>query len=110
MKNAHILYVGTPIAACVNPTLPLIQVLVRRGHRVTYAITSALAERVRMQGAEVLEYGRHAMNARTLHETIYCRIALATLSKVDSAMMRERPDLLIYDHTALAARVLLQRW
>src|SRR5688572_16181544 len=109
MKNARILFVGTPIAACVNPTLPLVEALVRRGHRVTYLITAAFAERVRTHGAEVVEFGREALSSRTLGETTYCRFALATLARLDGFIERERPDLLMYDHTALAARILVHR-
>jgi MGT family glycosyltransferase len=110
MKNARILFVGTPIAACVNPTLPLVAALTRRGHRVTYVITAAFAERVRMHGAEIVEYGRDALSSRTLGDTTYCRFALATLASLDGLKQRRRPDVLIYDHTALAARVLVHRW
>jgi UDP-N-acetylglucosamine:LPS N-acetylglucosamine transferase len=40
----HLAFVGRNGAGHVNPTLPLVAELVRRGHRVTYALEASFAE------------------------------------------------------------------
>jgi MGT family glycosyltransferase len=52
--SKHIALVNTPAFGHVNPTLPLVRELVRRGHRVTYVITEAFREAVASAGAEVM--------------------------------------------------------
>ncbi|WP_185893802.1 hypothetical protein [Streptomyces sp. WAC05950] len=49
-------FVGIAWHGHVNPTLGLVEELVRRGHRVSYAVTEAFAETVRAVGAEPVVY------------------------------------------------------
>ncbi|KAA5834335.1 glycosyl transferase [Saccharopolyspora hirsuta] len=51
----HFAFVSVPAAGHVNPTLPLVAELLRRGHRVSYAVGRALAPAVRETGAELVE-------------------------------------------------------
>lgn len=53
--NAHVAFVNLPAAGHVNPTLPLVAELLRRGHRVSYAVGRALAPEVAGTGAQVVE-------------------------------------------------------
>lgn len=48
----HIAFVSMPAHGHVNPTLPLVSELVRRGHRVSYATGPDMLETVRGAGAE----------------------------------------------------------
>lgn len=50
-------FVCLPAAGHVNPTLPVVAELVRRGHRVTYATSEHYAEAVRATGAAFFESG-----------------------------------------------------
>lgn len=50
--NHHLTFVSVPGHGHVNPTLPLVEELVRRGHRVTYITGQDCAEKVERAGAE----------------------------------------------------------
>ncbi|MFF1823625.1 hypothetical protein ACFVWG_40355 [Kribbella sp. NPDC058245] len=50
----HLLFVATAASGHINPTLPLVEALVRRGHRVSYPVPEAFADQVRRAGADVV--------------------------------------------------------
>jgi UDP:flavonoid glycosyltransferase YjiC (YdhE family) len=47
----HVAFVSIPAHGHVNPTLPLVAELVRRGHRVTYFTSADFEPRIRRAGA-----------------------------------------------------------
>ncbi|MBB5158325.1 macrolide family glycosyltransferase [Saccharopolyspora phatthalungensis] len=51
----HFVFVSMPATGHVNPTLPLVTELLRRGHRVSYAVGHEMASTVETTGAEVVE-------------------------------------------------------
>ncbi|MDA3643124.1 glycosyl transferase [Saccharopolyspora indica] len=51
----HFAFVSVPAAGHVNPTLPLVAELLRRGHRVSYAVGHDMAPAVKSTGAELVE-------------------------------------------------------
>lgn len=53
----HLAFICLPAAGHVNPTLPVVAELVRRGHRVTYATSAKYAEAVESAGAAFFESG-----------------------------------------------------
>jgi MGT family glycosyltransferase len=53
----HIAFICLPAAGHVNPTLPVVAELVRRGHRVTYATSAKYADAVESAGAVFLPSG-----------------------------------------------------
>jgi MGT family glycosyltransferase len=53
----HFAFICLPAAGHVNPTLPVVAELVRRGHRVTYATSAKYAEAVESAGAAFFESG-----------------------------------------------------
>ncbi len=53
--SRHFAFVSMPAHGHVNPTLPLVAELVRRGHRVSYATGAAMLEAVAAVGAEPVE-------------------------------------------------------
>ncbi|MCX6500757.1 MAG: glycosyltransferase [Arthrobacter sp.] len=53
----HIAFICLPAAGHVNPTLPVVAELVRRGHRVTYATSASYARAVVTAGATFFESG-----------------------------------------------------
>ncbi len=53
----HIAFICLPAAGHVNPTLPVVAELVRRGHRVTYATSATYEQAVHAAGAVFLESG-----------------------------------------------------
>lgn len=112
MKNAHIAVISVPILSMMNLTLPLVPVLVRRGHRVTYAVSEAYSSRVEAIGAEVVKYRFGAVTTKVLEEdrNSYCRIAINTIAAVTPRYEAQRPNLLIYDFVSLAGPILAKTW
>lgn len=53
----HFAFICLPAAGHVNPTLPVVAELVRRGHRVTYATSAKYAGAVESAGAAFFESG-----------------------------------------------------
>jgi MGT family glycosyltransferase len=109
MKNIHIAFINIPIASNVNPTLPLVEVLARRGYRVTYAVANPFISRVESSGAEVAEYKFDALTAKNTDQTSYCRLAIKTLAATRALYERSIPDLVVYDYVALAGRIIAQQ-
>ncbi|WP_167322974.1 hypothetical protein [Rhodococcoides kroppenstedtii] len=52
----HIAMIGTTAPSHIYPSLALIAELVRRGHRVTYAVGESLASLVEPTGARVVPF------------------------------------------------------
>jgi MGT family glycosyltransferase len=110
VKTTHIAFISAPIAACLNPIVPLLSVLVRRGYKVTCATSEPFVSRVSDTGAEVVEYEYGAFTAKYLNRYSYCRLAEKTIAGVERFYERCRPDIVAYDFVALAGRLLAQRW
>ena len=49
------MFVTPPFPGHVFPVLPLVRELVSRGHRVSYVTSPALADQVKVAGAQVVE-------------------------------------------------------
>lgn len=112
MKNAHVAFVSTPITSHLNSTLPIVPVLVRRGHRVTYATTDPFPTKVESLGAEVIKYRFGAITSQVMKgdENVYCRLATNTLAALLPFYDKNRPDVVIYDMTAMAGPILAHKW
>ncbi|MFF7209817.1 macrolide family glycosyltransferase [Streptomyces sp. NPDC008238] len=99
----------------VNPTLPVVAELVRRGHRVTYHTSAAFQEEIEAAGAEVHPY---AGGERPLPDPPtpvallegLAHSAVTLLPSVLTDLRRIRPDLVVHDNAcpwgAIAAREL----
>lgn len=109
MKHPHIAFITAPIAACVNPVLPLVSTLVRRGYRVTCATSEPFISRAARAGAQVVEYEFGALTAKGLHQQTYCQLATSTLAAVERFYESSPPDLVAYEFVALAGRILANR-
>ena len=110
MKNMHIAFISSPIASHINPLLPVVATLRRRGHRVTFATGSPFVARVQPLGAEIIEYSSGHVTAQSLDETTFCRIAINALGAVNHYYGKQRPDLLVYDLVAFAGWILEHAW
>ncbi|PRW63060.1 macrolide family glycosyltransferase [Actinopolyspora mortivallis] len=53
----HFAFMAPPFDGHVNPTLPVVEELVRRGHRITYATGDRKLETVRASGARPVDLG-----------------------------------------------------
>ncbi|MGW1540793.1 macrolide-inactivating glycosyltransferase [Streptomyces sp. NPDC002309] len=104
----------------VNPSLEVIRELVARGHRVTYAIPPAFAEKVAETGAEVRLWKSTlpgpdddpAAWGETLLDNVepFLDDAIQALPQLIEAYEGDEPDLVLHDITSYPARVLAHRW
>ncbi|MFJ9559975.1 macrolide family glycosyltransferase [Streptomyces fuscichromogenes] len=112
---AHIAVVNLPMQGHVNPTLAVVEELVRRGHRVTYAITEDFTHVVKAAGADPVVYPVHSDGsdaperlaegfARAVHAS------LGSLPALTRAYRHDRPDLVLYDVYGFAGLLLGARW
>ncbi|WP_282504080.1 macrolide family glycosyltransferase [Streptomyces rhizoryzae] len=103
----------------VNPSLAVIRALVSRGHRVTYAIPPSFADTVAATGAEPRTYTTTLPPAGDPdawrgeladHLRLFLTDAGRALPQHLAAYRDDRPDLILYDPMAYAARALADRW
>ncbi|KUL42311.1 glycosyl transferase, partial [Streptomyces sp. NRRL F-4489] len=103
----------------VNPSLEIIRELVSRGHRVTYAIPPSFADTVAATGAEPRTYTTTLPPAGdpdawggelTDQLRLFLTDAGRALPQLLAAYRDDRPDLILYDPMAYAARALADRW
>jgi MGT family glycosyltransferase len=99
----------------INPTLPVVAELVRRGHTVTYHTSPAFSEEIAATGASVYLYagGDQPLPDPPMPVTLLdglARTAVGLLPAVLSDLRRARPDLIVHDAAcpwgAVAAREL----
>jgi MGT family glycosyltransferase len=99
----------------VNPTLPIVAELVRRGHSVWYHTSPAYAEEIAAAGATVFLYpgGDQPLPDPPIPATLVAglaRTAVAVLPTVLDDLRGARPDLIVHDSAcpwgAVAAREL----
>jgi MGT family glycosyltransferase len=117
---AIVAFYAPAAAGHVNPTLGLAAELVRRGHRVTYATTTAYAQRVAETGAAVVPVtstweGRDDIQTPQMHgkELVRAMKLLLTETKAMLAQLGgvERPDLVVHDGPMCWwGRILASRW
>jgi MGT family glycosyltransferase len=119
-KRAHIAMFSIAAHGHVNPSLEIIRELVARGHRVSYAIPAAFAEKVAETGAQPVVYTSllpgpdddPAAWGTTLIDNIepFLTDAIQVLPQLAEAFADDVPDLVLYDITSYPARVLAHRW
>lgn len=113
MKKGHVSFVSFPHPPHIGPTLPIVEVLVRRGYRVSYMTSDRFASRIEPLGAEVVLCPRFSIwdGGPTAQEHAHpcARFAVRTLPSLGSFYEANRPDLIIYDFAALAGRILAKR-
>jgi MGT family glycosyltransferase len=90
----------------VNPTLPVVAELVRRGHSVTYHTSPAFSAEIEAAGAEVFLYpgGDQPLPDPPMPVTlmeVLARDAVRLLPAVLTDLRRIRPDLIVHDSGCL---------
>jgi MGT family glycosyltransferase len=100
-------FFNIPLTGHINPTLPLIRELVRRGDEITYFSSSAYEDRILSTGAIYRGYANQEAveQSRNVTHLIHQgnQVAEATynlLPEVLSAVEQERPDYLLFDMSA----------
>ncbi|MFD3730610.1 macrolide-inactivating glycosyltransferase [Streptomyces sp. NPDC058632] len=117
---AHIAMFSIAAHGHVNPSLEVIRELVRRGHRVTYAIPPVFAYKVAATGAEVKPWNSTLPSpdddpeawGSTLLDNMepFLDDAIQALPQLIEAYEGDTPDLVLHDITSYPARVLGHRW
>ncbi|AZQ38258.1 macrolide-inactivating glycosyltransferase [Streptomyces cyaneochromogenes] len=117
---AHIAMFSIAAHGHVNPSLEVIRELVARGHRVTYAIPPAFAEKVAGTGAEPKLWNSTLPGpdadpeawGSTLLDNVepFLADAIQALPQLIEAYDGDEPDLVLQDITAYPARALGHRW
>ena len=104
---ARVWFFNIPFHGHVNPTLPLIRELVRRGDQVTYFSTRAFEDRISATGANFRGYEHsHAFEqSRNVshiihHANLVAEATYSLLPEVLSSVELQQPDYLIYDMSA----------
>ncbi|MGW6491052.1 macrolide-inactivating glycosyltransferase [Streptomyces sp. NPDC055056] len=118
-RPAHIAMFSIAAHGHVNPSIEVIRELVARGHRVTYAIPPAFADKVAETGAEPKLWNStlptdddpDAWGTELIdHIEPFLADALQAEPQLAAAYAEDEPDLVLYDITAYPARVLAHRW
>lgn len=119
-SRAHIAMFSIAAHGHVNPSLEVIRELVARGHRVTYAIPPAFAEKVAETGAEPKLWHSTLPGpdadpeawGSTLLDNVepFLADAIQALPQLIEAYDGDEPDLVLHDITSYPARVLAHRW
>ncbi|MFC4147341.1 macrolide family glycosyltransferase [Micromonospora mangrovi] len=121
MSRLHVAFLPLPAFGHINPTLPVVAELVRRGHRVTYATNSRFAPLVTAAGATLLPYESPLASRKLLHRIDAEYMAHEPVRSIDEAIATvpvyeagfgdDVPDVLLYDVSTFAAgRVLARKW
>ena len=123
MPPAHIAMFSIAAHGHVNPSIEVIRELVARGHRVTYAIPPAFAEKVAETGARPVPYTSTLPGpdadpeawGSTLLDNVEPFLsdaiqALPQLIKAYEGGEGDTPDLVLHDIASYPARVLAHRW
>ncbi|MEW2135321.1 macrolide-inactivating glycosyltransferase [Streptomyces sp. NPDC005409] len=118
-KPAHIAMFSIAAHGHVNPSLEVIRELVARGHRVSYAIPAAFAEKVAETGATPLIYTStlptdddpQAWGTELIdHLEPFLDDAVQALPQLAAAFAGDAPDLVLHDIASYPAPVLAHRW
>jgi MGT family glycosyltransferase len=107
---AKIVYVGLPAHGHTNPTLPVMQELIQRGHQVLYYNAESFRTKVEPTGVEFRPLPEPLPTeleiSQALSELIKASLIISQMSRhlipfMIAELEREKPDLVIYDSVAM---------
>jgi MGT family glycosyltransferase len=109
---SRIVYLGLPAQGHVNPTLPVVQELTRRGEQIAYYNTEQFRSEIERAGAAFQAYPPSLLTTTSISTlvehgnlvNVTCLILRATeqlLPWLLGEIARERPDLIVFDSIAL---------
>jgi MGT family glycosyltransferase len=114
---AKFVFINVPSTSHINPTLPLVQELIERGHSVTYYLTDAYRQAVEATGATFRSYQskidqiKKAANSSgkpvglpmyMLDESLYI------IPQILDSIREEQPDGIVYDTMCVTGRLLAE--
>lgn len=115
-----LLFVNAPAHGHVNPTLPVVEELLRRGHRVRYATGAGVLDEVRASGAEAVELPLRTPQPPRFDEDFDPEQAVphfnqmlddvrASLPVLEEQLAGALPDAVCADPMALIGRILADK-
>ncbi|WP_243788043.1 macrolide family glycosyltransferase [Saccharopolyspora gloriosae] len=118
--SKHFAFVSMTAHGHVNPTLPLVEELVRRGHRVTYAIGPEFHDVVEAVGARLLDTGTVMPEMPTNFKNFTPEAMKPMLEfrlkdvreafpKMLAHFEQDRPDAVCFDHGEVTGRMLAEK-
>ncbi|QEU94709.1 macrolide family glycosyltransferase [Streptomyces kanamyceticus] len=125
---SHIAFFNIPGAGHVNPTVGIVEELVARGHRVSYAVTASQGAEVAKAGATLVPYETTMKRFRATMTKLedndrfttgdFVQVLRGLLREtealhpaLDRAFADDRPDLLVYDGlSGWTGRLLAESW
>ncbi len=125
MSGRHIAFFNYAAHGHVNPTLPVVAELVRRGNRVTYVVADQFADVVAATGAEVIRYesvvpkswNTVAIPAKITGDDMaqaavgHLKESFTPLPDAEKLLGDDRPDLMVYDAFGYpTGRLLARKW
>ena len=124
MRKQHVAFVLESVYGHIVPTLGIAEELIREGYRVTYAVNNHFGPRIRSCGAESMVYQPLDNKLKFLQEMkksgiepfseasesfwkhLHQEETENTLSQLESLYETDRPDLVVYDCTNPAGKLL----
>ncbi len=107
---AKLLFFNIPAYGHVNPTLPVVTELVKRGHHIVYYNSDTFEQAVKGTGAEFRSYPNSSTSEADLAKRVYNLVTVSIFMLEESLRLlpfsveqieREKPDLVIFDSLAL---------
>ncbi|QUQ64747.1 macrolide family glycosyltransferase [Kutzneria sp. CA-103260] len=113
----HIVFVTVPASGHIYPTLPLVQELTRRGHRVSYATSPDYRDVIADSGAELVpvdwypEKVKASKGGQTTGELADMLVASIrhtkqVLPRTHERLTADRPDLIVHDAVTVLGSML----
>lgn len=112
MDVKHIAFINFPYAPHLNPTLPIVSTLIRRGYRVTFVTSEDFSSSVADAGAEVVPCrSPGADKSAALDPSLdpLSHYSQQVLEEITPFYEQNRPSLVLYDFMALAGRILARQ-
>jgi MGT family glycosyltransferase len=107
---AKLLFFNIPAYGHVNPTLPVVTELVRRGHHVIYYNSDTFEQAIKVTGAEFRSYPNSGTSEAELAKRVNNLVTVSVFILEESIRLlpfsleqieQENPDLVIFDSLAL---------
>jgi MGT family glycosyltransferase len=110
------LFLDLPLYGHVNPTLAVVQELVKRGHHVSYYLPERFRSAIQATGARFCSYQslinpQWVFDASSLTQTFLALLVKESLHVLPQVLERihaEQPDCLVYDHMCLWGHIVVQ--
>ncbi|WP_341788408.1 glycosyltransferase [Rickettsia endosymbiont of Lasioglossum villosulum] len=120
-KSLHYAFITTPLFGYVNPTLEIVQALIKSGHKVTYFNVPAYQKQIENSGAVFIPYqGTAASNfvkdvsSKTIELNILYTQLDNILTEVEPAIIeffnKNEINIVIYDQFAVWGKVIAEKY